>query len=594
METFSVIFNTSLVALKNLIITKLTPDVFIVLNNGELIDIFSSSNILPNSLDDYEQFITFIDTYHIVFELMDIDKEMISKLKYNDIETINQKIIDNTITENIESKLELKLESKLDNDSKYGNDGKIGKNIIESISNLKKIFVAYKIFKSFYNFIAHILDKNEYKNYTHFLDLFSKPIEWLNKEGTNILIFDKTTSKLMCNPYYDLKRSKYIILIKESKYHFVPLVHIHYIYKNTTVKGIFDINKINLSPSSFTQFENKITNKKLLELTKYRTDSILNLIVLHKNICKFTYQQNTVNFIKDLEEIEILPVNQIAFTTTQIEFIKAADLLIPIYPIAIQVKHITNKFKILENEDMISINKYITIFSIDGSSTPFAKLLAQYNYKISKIFYDELKGLITSIQFVNNLVVPVIPEKYTLKRITEIKNLMIKHGELKSNEDPRIESLFRPAYFDFQLEISPSIDIVNVRNSIYKDFIYNYFKFDFSRIIQEKVSRASKLALEASIINYNKKGGDFNNTINELVDTIINIMKKRISGDKDKKDKKYKGDKSVSYSPQKNQIILKVCSRTKKANNCKSNFCKYDNEAKQCYLRYGSKKFRIF
>ena len=83
---------------------------------------------------------------------MDIDKEMISKLKYNDIETINQKIIDNTITENIES--------KLSNYIKNDKNSKIGKNIIESISNLKKIFVAYKIFKSFYNFIAHILDKN--------------------------------------------------------------------------------------------------------------------------------------------------------------------------------------------------------------------------------------------------------------------------------------------------------------------------------------------------------------------------------------------------------------------------------------------------
>ena len=582
LETFSVIFNTSLVALKNLIITKLTPDVFIVLNNGELIDIFSSSNILPNSLDDYEQFITFIDTYHIVFELMDIDKEMISKYKYNDIETINQKIIDNTITANIASKL--------------GSDSKFNKNTLESISNLKKIFVTYKIFKSFYNFIAHILDKNEYKNYTHFLDLFSKSIEWLNKEGTNILIFDKTTSKLMCNPYYDLKRNKYIILIKESKYHFVPLVHIHYIYKNTTVKGIFDIHKINLSSSSFNNFENNIANKKLLELTKDRTTSILNLIVLHKNICKFTYQQNTNNLIKDLEEIEILPVNQIAFTTTQIEFIKVSDLLIPIYPIAIQVKHITNKFKILENEDMISINKYITVFNIEGY-TPFAKLLAQYNYKISKIFYDEIKGLITSIQFVNNLVVPVIPEKYTLKRITEIKNLMIKHKELKSNEDPHIESLFRPAYFDFQIEISPTIDIVNIRNSIYKDFIYNYFKFDFSRIIQEKTSRVSKLSLEASIINYNKKGGDFNNTINELVDTIINIMKKRIFGAKDTKDNKYNGDTSykvTSQLPQKNQIILKVCSRTKKANKCKSKFCKYDNEAKQCYLDMDIKNLEYF
>ena len=50
----------------------------------------------------------------------------------------------------------------------------------------------------------HILDDNEYKNYTHFLDLFSKPIEWLNKDGANILIFDKQTTKLMCNPYCNI------------------------------------------------------------------------------------------------------------------------------------------------------------------------------------------------------------------------------------------------------------------------------------------------------------------------------------------------------------------------------------------------------
>ena len=50
----------------------------------------------------------------------------------------------------------------------------------------------------------------------------------------------------------------------------------------------------------------------------------------------------------------------------------------------------------------------------------------------------------------------------------------------------RIESsLFQPSYFDFHLQISPKIEILNLRNNIYKDFIYNYFKYEFSRVLQE-------------------------------------------------------------------------------------------------------------
>ena len=49
LETLSVIMEYSLDQLKDLLTKKLTPDVFITLNNGELIDIYSSSNILPNT-----------------------------------------------------------------------------------------------------------------------------------------------------------------------------------------------------------------------------------------------------------------------------------------------------------------------------------------------------------------------------------------------------------------------------------------------------------------------------------------------------------------------------------------------------------------
>jgi len=634
LESFSVIRGTSLVALKNLIITKLTPEVFVSLNNGELIDIYSSSNILPNSLSDYEQFAAFMRNYVLFFNLIDIDYEIIERLKYKDIDILNQNINDNTnISDDIESKLRkdanANTNSKTIANSKTFND----------ITSLKKVFVAYKIYSAFYNYKSHILDDTEYKDYTHFIDLFSKPIEWLNKEGANILIFDKTLSKLACNPYTDIHRKFYIILIREQNLHFVPVFHINYSYKHNKIQGIYNIMKVNLDEFAFNYFEKKTINKKILELTKDRSSAIIRLILTHTNICKFTDQRNTENLINDLKDLEIQVDNQIAFTTTQIEFIKVSDYLIPVYPMAIQASKMITKannkntiFKILDKNDMVSIDKYINMYSmpINSKGKILGNKLAQYNYKISKIFFDELKGEITSIQFINNLIVPIIPEKYTFIRRNEIINLMIKVGELKLKDETRIDNLFRPAYFDFKLEISPNIEIVNIKNAIYKDFIYNYFKYEFSRIIQDTSIKKAKTLLDTAIDNYYKsklkynKGGirdsdsdrkdddteskdddtdeenksshqsenpnkkAFQNTIDNLIDLIMNIMKKRISG----KNLALDSNKHKLYS---NHIKLKVCSKTKKINHkCKSNFCYFNEVENKCVLDMNLKQLEYF
>ena len=101
--------------LKKLLTNKLTPDVFITLNNGELIDIYSSSNILPNTLEDYEKFNIFIKDYLLIFNLMDIDYEMIEKLKYKDVEFINSLFMNNT-----EYKIETKTENFEQDDDMQG------------------------------------------------------------------------------------------------------------------------------------------------------------------------------------------------------------------------------------------------------------------------------------------------------------------------------------------------------------------------------------------------------------------------------------------------------------------------------------------
>jgi len=325
------------------------------------------------------------------------------------------------------------------------------------------------------------------------------------------------------------------------------------------------------------------------------------LIILHSNICKYENQQNTETLIKELEELDINIVNQIAMTTTQIEFIKLSNhYLLPIYPLAIRVKQHTNKFKLLKSIDMIPLSKYIIYKNTNNKDSKdedkdtdanFEKKMLQNGYKISKIFYDELKGIITSLQFENNLIVPIIPEPYTYNNTKDIIAKMIKHKMLTSVDDSRIETLFRPAHFDFHLEMSPEIEILNLRNNIYKDFIYNYFKYEFSRILQEKNYKNMKQMLIKAIDKYINNKINFNNTIDNIVELIIDIMKIRIYNYQDVK--KPEGKKNDQESKDiSDYISLKVCSKTKKA----TKFCKSttNGQLKEFYLDMNKEQLDYF
>ena len=152
---------------------------------------------------------------------------------------------------------------------------------------------------------------------------------------------------------------------------------------------------------------------------------------------------HTENTIKFVEELNMTIVNQIAFTTTQIEFIKLSNnYLLPIQPLSIIVKQIHNKFKLLSSADMISLNNYIEI-----KDDKFKKKLLQNGYKISKLFYDEVKGVITSIQFENNLIVPIIHEPYTYNNKLKIINKMINNNLLTSKTDITYRNLISTSLF---------------------------------------------------------------------------------------------------------------------------------------------------
>jgi len=574
LETFSVIQKKALAGLKKLIVDKLTPEVFISLNNGELIDIYSSNNILPNSLNEYTRFEDFMQQYQLFFNILDIDYHILEKLKYKDIELLNIHIENNTVFQNY-----IKDISTFKSDE------------IPDLINLKKVIIAYKIYSAFYNYITHILDENEFKNYTHFLDLFSQPIEWLNKDGANILIFDKTASKMICNPYNNIGRSKFIIIIQESPFKFIPVVHVSSSHKNKKYwDGIFQYNSVNITEHTYNVFEKKTTNKKLLELTKARENNLLNLIVMHSGICKYQYANHTSSFLNELETNDIKIINQIAFTTTQIEIIKLEDsysnLLIPIYPMSISSRKLTMRFKFLDEKDLVPLDKYINLSSLIKNK------LTQYNYKISKIYYDEYENKINSIQFINNLIIPIQMMDYTLDNKKKIIDMLIKAGELKNTEDTKITGLFKPIYFNFQLEINPVKDILNIRNNIYRDFIYNYFKYDFSRILQESTNKNYLKSIAIQLSSITKKKNEYQDSIDNLIENITLIMKNRITystGNSTSNTNNIRTEKNKS-----NYIKLKVCKKTKKAGKCQSQFCKMDENTKQCHLDMNVEQLEYF
>ena len=120
--------------------------------------------------------------------------------------------------------------------------------------NIKKLMQLYKIYSAFYNYIAHILDPFEYKNYTHFIDLFTRPLTNIksNDEYKNIMIFTED-NLLECNTFINIKRNYNIILIKKNNYHFVPIFNVILPSKEKVLKsmGIINLNNLNLSDEYF-------------------------------------------------------------------------------------------------------------------------------------------------------------------------------------------------------------------------------------------------------------------------------------------------------------------------------------------------------
>ena len=587
LETWSVITRQSLNSLINTIVNNITPELFIDLNKGDLIDIYSSSNILPYSVEDLDKFKLFCHKYTSLLNIFEFDYEIIEKLEYQEV-------------------MEMK-------------DNK------DQIESVKKLIMIYKIYKSFYNFISHILNKNEYKNYLHFLDLLSRPLKWISPYGSSIILFDNN-NHLICNPYFN-KTKKVCMMIMYNKFKFIPIVYCKNLGKEIKIKGIFNIDNINIEDYEIQFHNNKYkTNKELLNNTKNRKNSFLELINIQNEIC-YSTRNNFYIFINKLAKLINID-KKIIDNTTQIEYIyitsnknsnsdqnnknnsknnEITSLLLPIYPLNYGAIDTISNINFLKsslysklemylqlNNFILNKKPFITDYDFKITGETFKKLITvfkNHKYTIKNILLNLVTNKIVGLKFNNNLVVPVIPIKYDeniKKSLVDVYNIDI---------DKTIETVL----YDFNYTLNEEFMSLTLNNLFVNDLKYNNFKYQFSRIInliqhKNEYNRIKNLVIN----NHLKHKYDKNELITILKKKIINVMKEYVSKLKKSKQKNNsnnnKNKKTLKNTINKPYIFKKIYKTKKKY--CKNDLLTILDDTKKgkyiCKLKINSNELEYF
>ena len=536
------------------LVEDLTVYKFIKLNNGNLISIYRSNDLLPNK-DNLPKFTDFLKENKELTFIYNIDDKTIERL---------HKII--------KCKDELTSDSGRKYDKKEGSKGKSDKEI-NNINLLKKIIMLYGIFTAYDNYTKLLLSEKSHIDYKHCIDLVSKPSEFLFKTGVNIIIFNKETNQLLCNPYIDDKVEVYIILILENdkKYSlFTPIFHIMVSNGNIKSNGLIVQGK-HLSDTN-------ITNKEYQESINTRSDKIRNLAIIYKYKCV-----NTSLYPSTSDEIEDLTSNikiksQVLNINNEILFlVDNKNYLIPIYPINVLYQYVVKIQSEVEDQTIfndVSLSEKWQYY-VDFANKDYIK---KYGYKyMPKHLIIDTNDNVNGIELENKLQVPVY---YSKKQGNEFIELMQKKGvtiekinipveylDLKNNDMSIVSEImqYRKIY-----------DHIILTQLIYQDLLYQNFKYEFSSYITSDKSMITKLS--KIIFSHDL------DTIYKLTEQIVKFMSKYISIVDDVLDGSSRVIvKGISFGKCSNIDIKKQCNINP--------FCNYKNS---CELRMEKKYLEIF
>lgn len=589
LESWSVIIKQSLNNLLKLMVRNLTPQLFMDLNNGELVNIYAASNLLPYSVKDLSNFKEFCKSYPEFLNMFDFDYGIVEELEYNEFNEMIEKDIESS----------------------------------------RKLILIYKVFRAFYNYISHILNKSEYKNYLHFIDFLTRPMEW-QKKGINLIIFDAKSNNIVCNPYAR-DTNKMAIVIMYSPFKFIPVINYEMIGKENIIKGVFDINHASFNKEFIESYQEKNKNINLLKEAANRKPALLKIIGIHKEHC-ISINTKVIDFLKILGDLVDID-NKFINNSVQIEFImlstvmaeegsksssddkktqsggsKNTKILIPIYPTNYFTINDSKSMTFLSSTHYCDLNIYLELHSLINVATDtelikdFGKrfkvdqtrlkkiigLFKKFDYKIEKIFYNPALKKIIGLKFKNSLVTPVIPMELDDKLIKQID---------KIDEHIDVESVL----YDFNYSVDDEFLKITNKNLFMNDLMYNNFKYQFSRIILLVNNKSQYKKIKNIITGDKDKDKNIQSSYNEIFRLMKDYVLRTGEHNADnKKAHKNNSDKKKSKKNNAKEILpgykFKKVFKTKKLQCDTDPLMDVEKNDKhyQCKLTLDEAKFKYF
>jgi len=561
---------------KQILIRSLTPELFMTLNNGDLVKIYSSNDLLPNMTNPNKRnaFKSFLSKSPILSLLFDI--------KQQDIDSIEKLIQELSSDINVK-----KTKSSKSNVTTTSKDARNTASM-----KLNNIYMLYQIMTAYTNYINSILNPNSLIDYKHLLDFISRPNNLIFPEGVNILIFDKTTQSIQCNPYMRHTRNM-IILINENDMRFTPVYHIK--MKHNTIKssGIIRVSDaINLDDTTVKFLTEIHKNTNLINVAKIRVDFFQNLYFIHSSICfsnkkSFIYMKVS-DYIKNLQPTTDLKIiAQILTNSIKVQYLLFNNgYLLPIYPTYIYSELPVRYLNEIELHEPIinawNTYKMIGMNGTDGGSKIFdsklniefqpTKLITNYSYSYSdeNVNDKNKREFVIGIEFSNEMMVPVMPQLIP-KELSSV---------------PRTQGTFYIDTIDFHKSNSM---IFQVSQLLFQDYLYQQFKFEFSVYINDYENK--KLKHELNVILENTS--DYYMLQQKLTEEIRTIMKDLVSNEKTKT--QLNKNDEINIVP---GLSIGTCYTIKNPGMCvKNEFCNLDTDDKNkktCHIRMNSEMLELF
>lgn len=431
----------------DLIVNNISPQLFVTLDNGNLIARFKDKVTLPDNKNKLLYFLEFIKRHQTFCSQYDIAP--------------NPRI---------------QTEEDLKNPD------------IVSVQMKRGYQRLYIIAFALRRFLDYCRDTTIlYKRFSIFLDLFSRKLDWLFPKGANIMIFYKETGNLLCNPHIKHLNKPIIILLMDNSKRFEPVFHVVLKHK-IKATGIFEINHdIDLSYKQALAMKEKTPSIELIHNSQKRSYIFKQLLQLHKENCRDTPDptipikfrlfeairvHDTLNNLTSEYHVMAQVINIISKT---LYFICNNGTIIPVKPSAVIPKI---KMIYLENIlkfEIIPLPQMIQQLKILNTKTDGKLRVEPINLIIHKDESKNIIGIITE----GNGIIPLAP--YSINK-------------LKNNTLPIIT---KNIYLDIDYRIYDSNNYEDIRvtaldNITYLEMLYEQFKYEFSHFMSTSKGRASK------------------------------------------------------------------------------------------------------